>query len=132
MLNFLVAKLWRGGNATDYVSNSETNKPAAVSEKRGELAVTGDALLFALIGIVAVSGAAVYCYLQSKSLCVAQGAHARDARRGNHARFRKSLAVANSGEAQKKMVAVTIVAVLLATTCFWWLGFKNKRDGRSR
>ena len=112
-------------------STVKAKKPVAASEKGGGLAVTGDALLLAMLGMVALAGAAAYCCLQSKNLSVVEGAHVRGTKascsqRAGHARGRKSLARLNREEAQKKMIATTIAAALLAATCFG--GFASKTN----
>ena len=112
-------------------STDKAKKPVAANEKGGGLALTGDALLLAMLGIVALGGAAAYCLLQSKNLSVVEGAHMRGAhtrssQRAGHARGRKSLAAQNRDEAQKKMIAATIAAALVAATCFG--GFASKTN----
>lgn len=100
------------GGTTDSSGESEsagkTTKPVSESEKGGGLAITGDSLIFLLIGFAFLGAGAAYVALNSRKHATVGARHAAETKQN---------------ASQKKIYFVTILSVVLAVAsfgCFAW------------
>ena len=96
----------------DKGSAEKADAPVSSSEKGGGLPLTGDVLLLAILGIIALFAGSAFCIVESKKLSAVQGAHVRKSSNGVHMRPQ------NLRDVKKRIMAVVIASVLLAATCF--------------
>lgn len=93
--------------------------PVTASEKGGGLPITGDVLLLAIFGAIALCAGSFFCVNESRKLESVQGAHVRRSSRGVHTRPQ------NPEDVKKRVMAAAIASVLLAGTCFGGLASKT-------
>ena len=92
-------------------SESATTSTVA-SKKDGNLPVTGDVLLFAIIGMVVLCAGSIYCLFESKKLNCAHGVHVCRSFQRGHIRTQ------DPNKIKKRVVVVAVTCALLAATCF--------------